>query len=79
MLVALAVLAARPEWLAVAAAAYPVYQAGHLGVDNSEMQQWAYLPAALVVVGVMVLRHRTRNSAGIEMEPAGVTCGHPAG
>ncbi|MBA3742121.1 glycosyltransferase family 87 protein [Sporichthya sp.] len=60
MLVALAVLADRPEWLAVAAATYPVYEAGNLGVDNSEMQQRAYLPAALFVVAVSVLRASTR-------------------
>lgn len=60
MLIALAVLADRPEWLAVAAATYPVYQAGHLGIDNSEMQQRAYLPAALFVAGVTALRVGTR-------------------
>jgi hypothetical protein len=60
LLVALVALCGRWEWLAVAAAAYPVYQAGALGVDNGVMQQRAYLPAALVVVGVTLRRrHRT--------------------
>ncbi|MGQ0624990.1 MAG: glycosyltransferase 87 family protein [Sporichthyaceae bacterium] len=50
LLVALVALADRPQWLAVAAAGYPVYQAGHLGVDNALMQQWAYGSAAVLVV-----------------------------
>lgn len=56
MIVAFVVLADRPEWIAVAAAAYPVYQAGLLGVNNSEMQQRAYLPAALLVLAVTLAR-----------------------
>lgn len=64
MIVALVVLADRPEWLAVAAAAYPVYQAGNLGIDNSEMQQWAYLPAALVVLVGAVLRRQADRTSG---------------
>jgi hypothetical protein len=50
LIVALAVLADRPIWLAVAAAAYPVYQAGNLEVDNTAVQQWSYLLALGVVV-----------------------------
>lgn len=61
-IVALVVLTGRPEWLAIAAAAYPVYQAGNLGVDNSEMQQWAYLPAALFVASVTLLQRRVARS-----------------
>lgn len=64
LIVALVALADRPEWLAVAAAAYPVYQAGNLGIDNSEMQQWSYLPAALVVVAVVLLRSRCPQIGG---------------
>jgi hypothetical protein len=52
LIVALAVLADRPAWLAVAAAAYPVYQAGNLGTSNTGMQQWSYLTAAAVVAAV---------------------------
>jgi hypothetical protein len=57
MLVALAVLAARPEWLLVSAAAYPVYNRLLLGpVSDTVMQQRCYLPAALVVLGVAATR-----------------------
>jgi hypothetical protein len=56
LLVALVVLADRPEWLAVAAAAYPVYLAGAVGVDNSLMQQRSYLPAACFVLVVSLFR-----------------------
>jgi hypothetical protein len=52
LLVALVVLAGRPEWLAVSAAAYPVYQAGTVGVDNTVMQQRTYLPAAALIMVV---------------------------
>lgn len=76
MIVALVVLADRPEWLAVAAAAYPVYQAGNLGVDNSEMQQWAYLPAALGVLAVALLRRRPDRASA--EAPAEATCARPA-
>ncbi len=59
LIVALVALADRPEWLAIAAAAYPVYQAGNLGVDNTAMQQWCYLTAAAAVaVGGAVRRRR---------------------
>lgn len=50
LIVALVALADRPAWLAVAAAAYPVYQAGNLQLDNTGMQQWSYLVALAVVV-----------------------------
>ncbi|HUR73557.1 MAG TPA: glycosyltransferase family 87 protein [Sporichthya sp.] len=81
IVVALAVLVNRPEWLALAAAAYPVYQAGHLGVDNSEMQQRAYLPAALFVAAVTLLRRRRRGAGPgpASARPADATAGHPAG
>lgn len=59
LIVALVALCDRPEWLAVAAAAYPVYQAGLLGVDNSLAQQRAYLPAALFVLAVTLVRRRS--------------------
>jgi hypothetical protein len=52
LLVALVALSGRWQWLAVAAAAYPVYQAAAVGVDNAAMQQRAYLPAALLVAAV---------------------------
>jgi Glycosyltransferase family 87 len=58
LVVALAVLSARPEWLAVAAAAYPVYNRDFLGVGDTAMQQRCYLPAALLVVLVGLLRRR---------------------
>ncbi len=58
LVVALAALCGRWEWLAVAAAAYPVYLAGALGVDNAAMQQRAYLPAALFVAAVTAARMR---------------------
>lgn len=64
LLVALVALCGRWEWLAVAAAAYPVYQAGAVGVDNGLMQQRAYLPAALVVVGVTAWRRTRKAPAG---------------
>ena len=76
MIVALVVLADRPEWLAVAAAAYPVYQAGNLGIDNSEMQQWSYLPAAVVVLAVALLRRRSERAP--RDAPVEVTSGRPA-
>jgi hypothetical protein len=62
LIVALVVLADRPAWLAVAAAAYPVYQAGNLGVANTTMQQWCYLIAAGVVAatGAQRVRSATR-------------------
>jgi hypothetical protein len=58
LLVALAAAAARPEWLAVAAAAYPVYNRDFLGVGDTAMQQRCYLPAALLIVVVTLLRVR---------------------
>jgi hypothetical protein len=76
MIVPLVVLADRPEWLAVAAAAYPVYQAGNLGIDNSELQQWAYLPAAFVVLAVTLLRRRADRASGPALIAA--TCARPA-
>ena len=76
MIVGLVVLADRPEWLAVAAAAYPVYQAGNLGIDNSEMQQRAYLPAACVVLAVVLLRRRAARASG--PEPVAATCARRA-
>lgn len=60
LIVALAVLADRPIWMAVAAAAYPVYQAGNLEVDNTAMQQWSYLVALSVVVAGCTTASRTR-------------------
>jgi hypothetical protein len=57
LVVALAVLSARPEWLAVAAAAYPVYNRDFLGVGDTAMQQRCYLPAAVLVAAVTLLRH----------------------
>ncbi len=63
LLIALAALADRPEWLAVAAAAYPVYQAGNLGVDNTEMQQWSYGSALLVVAAATLVRSRVQRGA----------------
>ena len=56
LIVALVALSDRPEWLAVAAAAYPVYLSGALGVDNSVMQQRSYLPAACFVLLVSMIR-----------------------
>lgn len=56
LIVALVVLAGRPEWLAVAAAAYPVYHAVWVGISNTEMQQRAYLPAFAFVVAVAAAR-----------------------
>ena len=46
----------------LAAAAYPVYQAGNLGVDNAVMQQRAYLPAALMVLAFVLMRRRAGGS-----------------
>ncbi len=74
LLVALVVLSDRPEWLAVAAAAYPVYLASPLGVDNTLMQQRTYLPAALLVLAVTLTRRRARRP-----EPALRASGRPAG
>jgi hypothetical protein len=56
LIVALVVLADRPEWLAVAAAAYPVYLAGTVRVDSSLMQQRTYLPAACFVLFMALAR-----------------------
>lgn len=70
MIVALVVLADRPEWIAVAAASYPVYQAGLLGVDNGEMQQRAYLPAALVVLAVTLARREAGRRVSSFVRPA---------
>jgi hypothetical protein len=56
LVVALAALAGRWEWLAVAAAAYPVALAGAVGVDNGLMQQRAYAPAAAAVAAVAAWR-----------------------
>jgi hypothetical protein len=52
LLVALAAAAARPEWLFVAAAAYPVYNRDFLGAGDTTMQQRCYLPAAALVLAV---------------------------
>jgi len=60
LVVALAVLSAQPEWLAVAAAAYPVYNRDFLGVGDTAMQQRCYLPAAVLVAVVTLLRHQRR-------------------
>ncbi|MGQ0630400.1 MAG: glycosyltransferase 87 family protein [Sporichthyaceae bacterium] len=76
LIVALVVLSDRPEWLAVAAAGYPVYQAAHLGVDNSLMQQWAYGGAATLVIAAAYLRSRTAARA---VCPAGISPAHPVG
>jgi hypothetical protein len=56
LIVALAVLATRPEWLVVAIAAYPVYEAGTIGTTNVTAQRWTYLPAAAIVVAVSLWR-----------------------
>jgi hypothetical protein len=75
LLVGLAVLAERPEWLAVAAAAYPVYFSGALRVSNTAMQQCAYLSAAAVVVLVQLTRRR-KTSYGLGERPRTVMrCG----
>jgi hypothetical protein len=82
LIIALVVLADRPEWLAVAAAAYPVYQAGNLGIDNTEMQQRAYLPAALFVLAVAVIRRSVRSRRpgdGTSPAPAPTTSARRAG
>ncbi len=60
LIVMLAVLAARPEWLVVAVAAYPVYEAGTIGISNVTAQRWTYLPAAAIVLGVTLWRARRR-------------------
>jgi hypothetical protein len=52
LLIALAAAAARPEWLLVAAAAYPVYNRDFLGADDTTMQQRCYLPAAALVLAI---------------------------
>jgi hypothetical protein len=56
LIVALVALADRPEWLAVAAAAYPVYLSGTVLVPNGLMQQRTYLPAACLVLLVTLVR-----------------------
>jgi hypothetical protein len=60
LVVALAALAARPQWLAVAAAAYPVYNRDLLGVGDAAMQQRCYLPAALLIIAVSMASRRFR-------------------
>lgn len=60
LIVALGVLAGRPEWLAVAAAAYPVYHSIWFGVSNTWMQQRTYLPALVLVLLVAGVRAATQ-------------------
>ena len=64
LLVALAALAQRPEWLAVGLAAYPVYLAPALGLDPVFTQRWAYGAAAAVVLVTSILRLRAGGTAG---------------
>jgi hypothetical protein len=56
LIVVLAALADRWEWLLIAAAAYPVYLAGSVQVENTVMQQRSYLPAAVGVAVVLAVR-----------------------
>lgn len=58
LIVALVVLTARPEWLLVAVAAYPVYEAGTIGITNVTAQRWTYVPAAVIVVALTLWRAR---------------------
>jgi len=69
LVVALAALAARPEWLAVAAAAYPVYNRDWLGVSDTAMQQRCYLPAAALVLAVFVTRRRLNARRTVPLHP----------
>lgn len=65
LLVVLAVLAARPEWLAVAAAAHPAYFAAVLRSEHVVgAGQLSYAVAALVVVAVSLLRYRGAANRG---------------
>jgi hypothetical protein len=59
LLVALVALDGRAEWLAVAAAAYPAYFAGALGIRHETMQRWAYGAALAVVLAVVAARRPT--------------------
>ena len=63
LLAALAVLAARPEWLAVCAAAYPLYVAQLLRAAPALVGATSYAVAAAAVAGVTMWR-RARRSAG---------------
>ncbi|HEY5336505.1 MAG TPA: hypothetical protein VIJ71_10885, partial [Mycobacteriales bacterium] len=55
-LAALAICAARPEWLAVAVAAYPLYFANRIDHDPTRDGEIAYGVAVLIVVAVVVWR-----------------------
>ncbi|HEY2832541.1 MAG TPA: glycosyltransferase 87 family protein [Sporichthyaceae bacterium] len=69
LLIALAAAACRPEWLLVAAAAYPVYSRDFLGVGDTAMQQRCYLPAALLVAVVALVRFRRPAHEGGAPDP----------
>jgi Glycosyltransferase family 87 len=59
LLVALVALDGRWEWLAVAAAAYPVYFAGALELPYLSVQRWSYGLALVIVAAVAIARTRT--------------------
>lgn len=58
LLVAVAVLAGAPEWLAVAAAGYPVYFAALLREDATTAGRISYGLAAVFVLVIALRRHR---------------------
>jgi len=60
LLVALAVLTARLEWIAVCVAAYPLYVAALLHRDTVAAGQLSYGLASVLVLAVNVLRRRRR-------------------
>ncbi|NHC12488.1 DUF2029 domain-containing protein [Motilibacter sp. E257] len=69
LLVALAALGRRPEWVAVGAAAYPVYLAPALGMDPVLTQRWAYGAAAVVVLVAAAARVRAARTAAAVPPP----------
>ncbi len=61
LLVPLVALGARPAWLWVVAAGYPVYSGGILPTGHQGTRAWSYsIAATLVVVAFLRARHRAR-------------------
>lgn len=80
MLVAIAVLEARPQWLAVAAAAYPLYNVGPIEEKQVVGAVW-YGIAAAVVLGPPFLRWCMRDNSRTDQgpsDPAGTDSGRRA-
>jgi len=70
LLVILVALTGRAEWLAVAAAAYPVYLAGALDLSHATTQQISYGTALLVLAGTTALAYRRSYQHLIRWRPA---------